>query len=96
MVAKVGHWYLYERSTYIRVFRAIGAPHLLPAHVPDWLVVGEICYYTILQGYNTTLVKDKKQSFIPYSFHVWFYMVKDTSQAKQEGLNQLEFRFPTG
>ena len=25
-----------------------------------------------------------------------FYLVKDTSQAKQEGLGQLEFRFPTG
>jgi hypothetical protein len=48
MVAKVGHWYLDEPSTYIRVFRATKAPHLLPAHVPDWLIVGEICYQTIL------------------------------------------------
>jgi hypothetical protein len=44
MVAKVGHWYLDKRSTYIRVFGATGAPHLLPAHIPDQLVVGEICY----------------------------------------------------
>jgi hypothetical protein len=63
MVAKVGHWYLDERSTYIRVFGATRAPHLLPAHVPDRLVVGEICYQTILQGYNATLVKDKKRGF---------------------------------
>jgi hypothetical protein len=27
---------------------------------------------------------------------VGFYLVKDTAQAKQEGLSQLEFRFPTG
>jgi hypothetical protein len=26
---------------------------------------------------------------------VGFYLVKDTTQAKQEGLSQLEFRFPT-
>jgi hypothetical protein len=58
--------------------------------------MGEICYQTILQGYNATLVKDKKQAFIPYGFHVGFYLVKDTTQAKQEGLSQLEFRFPTG
>jgi hypothetical protein len=96
MVEKVGHWYLDERSTYIRVFGATRAPHLLPAHVPDWLVVGEICYQTILQGYNATLVKDKKRDFIPYGFHVGFYLVKDTAQAKQEGLSQLEFRFLTG
>jgi hypothetical protein len=65
MVVKVGHWYLYELSTYIRVFRATGAPHLLSSHVPNWLIVGEICYHTILQGYNAMLFKDKKQAFIP-------------------------------
>jgi hypothetical protein len=96
MVANVGHWYLDECSTYIRVFGATRAPHLLLAHVPEWLIVGEIFYHTILWGYNTTLVKDKKRAFIPYGFHVGFYLVKDTSQAKQEGLSQLEFRFPTG
>jgi hypothetical protein len=50
MISKVGHWYLDEHATYIRVFGATGAPHILPAHVPDRLVVGEICYQTILQG----------------------------------------------
>jgi hypothetical protein len=63
---------------------------------PNRIVVGEICYQTILQGYNATLVKDKKHDFIPYGFHVEFYLVKDTAQAKQEGLSQLEFKFPTG
>jgi hypothetical protein len=91
VVSKVGHWYLDERETYIRVFGATGAPHLLPIYVPDRLVLGEICYQTILQGYNATLVKDKKRAFIPYGFHIGFYMVKDTVQAKQEGLSQLEF-----
>jgi hypothetical protein len=93
IISKVGHWYLDECDTYIRVFSAIRAPHLLPVYVPDRLIVGEICYQTILQGYNATLVKDKKRAFIPYGFHVGFYMVKDTAQAKQEGLSQLEFRF---
>jgi hypothetical protein len=72
MISKVGHWYLDERDTYIRVFRATRAPHLLPVYVPDRLEVGEICYQTILQGYNATLVKDKKQGihtlWIPYRF----------------------------
>jgi hypothetical protein len=80
MISKVGHWYLDERDTYIRVFGATRAPHLLHVHVPDRLVVGEVYYQTILQGYNATLVKDKKQAFIPYGFHVGFYLVKDTTQ----------------
>jgi hypothetical protein len=95
VISKVGHWYLDERETYIRVFGATGAPHLLPIYVPDRLVLGEICYQTILQGYNATLVKDKKRAFIPYGFHIGFYMVKDTAHAKQEGLSQLEFWFQT-
>jgi hypothetical protein len=83
MISKVGHWYLDECDTYIRVFGATIAPHLLPVHVPDQLVVGEICYQTILQGYNATQVKDKKRSFIPYGFLVGLFLVKDTAQAKK-------------
>jgi hypothetical protein len=48
MISKVGHWYLDERATYIRVFGATRAPHILPAHVPDQFVIREICYQTIL------------------------------------------------
>jgi hypothetical protein len=87
---------LEETTTYIRVFGATGAPHLLPTHVLDKLIVEEIYYQTILQGYNATLVKDKKREFIPYGFHVGFYMVKDIAQEKQEGLIQLEYIFPAG
>jgi hypothetical protein len=35
MVSKVGHWYLEETNTYIRLFRDAVAPHLIPIHVPD-------------------------------------------------------------
>jgi hypothetical protein len=48
-LTKIGHWYLDERETYIRIFRTTGAPHLLPIYVPDSLVLGEIFYQTILQ-----------------------------------------------
>jgi hypothetical protein len=68
------------------VFSTTKEPYLLPVHVPDWLVVGEICYQNILQGYNATLVKDKKRTFIPYGLHVGVYMVKDTAQGKWEGM----------
>jgi hypothetical protein len=79
VISKIGHWYLEERSTYIIIFRAIGAPHLFPIHVPDKLVLGEIFYQTILQGFNASLVKDKKMIFIPYGFYVGYHFVKDTT-----------------
>jgi hypothetical protein len=40
MILKVGHWYLDETKTYIRVFGATEAPHFLPDHFLDQLVVG--------------------------------------------------------
>jgi hypothetical protein len=96
MIVKFGHWYFEETSTYIRVFDATSAPHLLPVHVSYHLILREICYHTILKGYNDSLVKDKKRYSIPYGFHIGFYMVKDTTKEKQEGLNQLEYQFHTG
>jgi hypothetical protein len=44
MISKVGHWYFEETRTYIGVFRATGAPNLLPIHVLDRLILGEIFY----------------------------------------------------
>jgi hypothetical protein len=35
VISKMGHWYLDKCETYIRVFIAIGAPHLLPIYVHD-------------------------------------------------------------
>jgi hypothetical protein len=35
MISKVGHRYLDERNTYIRVFRATEALHILPSHLPN-------------------------------------------------------------
>jgi hypothetical protein len=34
VISKVGHWYLDEHGSYIRVFSATGAPHLIPLYVP--------------------------------------------------------------
>jgi hypothetical protein len=44
MISKVGHWKLDETTTYIRVFEATDATHLLLSHVRDQIVVGEIYY----------------------------------------------------
>ena len=96
MISEVGHWYLEEKNTYIKVFGAVSAPHLLPTCVPNRLVLGEKCYQTILQGFNASLVKDMKRYCIPYSFHNMYHIAKYTMHSKQEGLIHLEYRFPIG
>jgi hypothetical protein len=79
VISRIGHWYMEERNTYIIIFGATSAPHLLPTHVLDMLVLGEIFYQTILQGFNASLVKDEKRLFIPYGFYVGYHFVKDTT-----------------
>jgi hypothetical protein len=91
----IGNWYFEEKHTYLRIYGATIPPHLLPVYVPDRLVIGEICYHTIMQGFNATLVKDKKILFIPYGFQVGYYVVKYAKHAKQEGQVHLEYRFMT-
>jgi hypothetical protein len=78
------------------VFGATGAPNLIPIHVLYHLILGEIYYQTIFPAYNASLVKDKKRDFIPYGFHIGFYMVRDTAHVKQEGLKKLKYQFHTG
>jgi hypothetical protein len=41
MIFKVGHWYMEDKSTYITVFGATSAPHLLPACAPNLWCWGE-------------------------------------------------------
>jgi hypothetical protein len=70
--------------------------HTFPVYVPDRLVIGEIFYQSIMQGFNATLVKDKKRLFIPYGFQVGYYMVKYAKHANKEGQVHLEYMFMTG
>jgi hypothetical protein len=59
--------------------------------------MGEVCYQTILQGFNASIAKEsKKRIFIPYGFKIGHYFIKDTRQARKEALNHLEYRFHTG
>jgi len=79
----MGHCYLEEKNTYVWIFGATGALDFHPAYVSDCLMLGEIWYETILQGFNASLIKDKKRDFIPYGFHIGYYIVKDTTHAKK-------------
>jgi hypothetical protein len=96
VISKIGHWYLEETRTYIGILESTGAPRLLPIHVPDKLMLGGIFYQTILQGFHSSLVKEKKRVFIPYGFYVGYNFVKDTTHARQEYQSQMEYSFLLG
>jgi hypothetical protein len=60
------------------------------------VVLGEICYQIVLQGFNGSVIKYKKRIFIPYGFQLGYYFVNDTTRAKQEGLSHVEYKFDPG
>jgi hypothetical protein len=35
IISLIKNWYLEEKCTYLKIFGATGAPHLLPAYVPE-------------------------------------------------------------
>jgi hypothetical protein len=98
IISLINNWYLEEKCTYFMIFGATRAPHLLPAYVPDRLALGEICYQTILQGFNASLVKDKKRVFIPYNFN-WVITLskiphKKTRRSEPFGIQVQDWRYP--
>jgi hypothetical protein len=64
------NWYIEEKYTYIRILGANGSPHLLPTYVPDKVVLGEICYQTILQGSMLPWSKTKREFLFPMDFNL--------------------------
>lgn len=55
VVGEVGDWYVIERGTYIRVFGATKAPHLLPKFILDKLALQKIEYQTLVHGVGAAL-----------------------------------------
>jgi hypothetical protein len=70
--------------TYLRICGATATPHLLPKYVPNRLVLGEIAYQTVLQGFNASLLKEARKNLIPYNFSLGHYYLKDPRHARQE------------
>jgi hypothetical protein len=53
--------------------------------VSNRLVLEEISYQTILQGFNTSFLKEtKKRIFITYNFSLGNYELRDMKQPRQE------------
>jgi hypothetical protein len=60
IVKRIGDWYLLEYGTYIRIYGATKAPHLLPKFFLDKLVLQDIAYQMVIHGVGATLYRDKK------------------------------------
>ena len=64
-ILPVARWFGEELFTYVRVFRSLASPHVLPLYVPDKLMAQEIAYQTCGEGGLTKDLKDKKKAIWP-------------------------------
>jgi hypothetical protein len=95
LLRSIGNWYLQEDCTYLRIYGVTIPPHLFPKYVSNRLILGEISYQTILQGFNATLAKDvRKRTFIPYNMYIGHYGLMNSKQARHEANTMLEYEFP--
>jgi hypothetical protein len=65
MISSIGDWYVIGKGTYIRIFGATKAPHLLPKYIPHMLVIQEVAYQTFLNGVGVALALDMKAPWLP-------------------------------
>ena len=64
-ILPIGRCFGEEFFTYVRVFRCIASPHVLPLYVPDKLLAREIAYQTCGVGGMNKELKDKKKAIWP-------------------------------
>jgi hypothetical protein len=57
--------------TYIWIYGATGAPHLLPKYVPDKLLAREIAYQTIEKGATAYLSEKNKKILANFPHPDW-------------------------
>jgi hypothetical protein len=52
LLRNIGNWYLQESYTYFNIFGVTTQPYLLPKYLANRLILGQIIYQMILQGFN--------------------------------------------
>jgi hypothetical protein len=93
IIKNIGDWYLMEHGTYIRIYGATKAPHLLPCFFIDKLVLQEISYQTVIHGVGVTLYHKKKDIRPLLPLWIGSYSFASLKQAQVEVDTLLSYGF---
>jgi hypothetical protein len=93
LISTIGDWYVTENGTYIRVFGATKAPHLLPKLIPDKLAIQEVAYQTLLRGVGASLARDKKAPWPALPLYIGYYGLGNVKAAREEGEALASYHF---
>jgi hypothetical protein len=81
---EIGDWYIKKYYTYVRIYGAIGPPHLLSKYVPDKLLVREISYQTIEKGVTSYLSEKNKKYWPIFPLHIGRHTLSNKPHAEKE------------
>lgn len=95
-VRSIGDWYIQEFYTYIRILGHTSAPHLLPKYVPDWLVLREIAYQTMVEGVTALLSFHSKKTWPKFPIKVGIFTLLNGRHALKEAAAIKELCLCTG
>jgi hypothetical protein len=93
IIKNIGDWYVMQHGTYIRIYGATKAPHLLPRFVPDKLVLQELAYQTIIHGVGAALYRNKKDIWPSLPLWIGSYSFASIKQAEDEVNTLLSYGF---
>lgn len=71
IVGSIRDGYVTKDHTYIRIYGATKAPHILPRYVTDHVILLEIAYQTLVHGLRAALVRKKKISMVESPSFYW-------------------------
>jgi hypothetical protein len=87
IIRNIGDWYLMEHGTYIRIYGATKAPHLLPRFVLDKLVLQEVSYQTMIHGVRTNSLSGQEGYMASASIMDWFILIQPPSRLRMKWIH---------
>ena len=94
IVGSIGDWYVTENHTYIRIYRATKAPHILPKYITDHVILSKIAYQTFVHEVGATLVRKIGESWpnLPVSIRAYSFDTFTVAENMAEALQTFHFR----
>jgi hypothetical protein len=78
----IGDWYMKKYYTFVRIFGAVGPPHLLPKYVPDKLLAREIIYQTMDKGSTSYMSENRKNYWPIFPLHISSFSLQKKNKKK--------------
>lgn len=93
VLSEIGDWFVTKKFTYIRIYGATKAPHLLPKIVTEHMVLTKIIYQTYCHGMGSVFHRKRSHLWPCFPNTIGDYYVHTFSEAEKLGESIQEYHF---